>query len=197
VCVGDVGVIAEDARCLGPARYNFCAMWLLFRGVKQGLRLLIKGKGSLGSSPASSVPPSNPGGHDPRSSSSLVEDESSESRFVTAFITVTQHFGKGMRAAPDAKMDDGLMDLLMLEKANRAELFSMLQLIPNGSFVNLPGVRAIQTTEVFFTPTSGAGVINVDGENVVFNGTIRVKCLHKVLPLFVPADCPGPQFKYN
>ena len=34
---------------------------------------------------------------------------------MTAFVNSTQHFGKGMRPTPNARLDDGLMDLCYLQ----------------------------------------------------------------------------------
>ena len=38
-----------------------------------------------------------------------------ERNLMTAFVNSTQHFGKGLRATPDARLDDGLADLCFLE----------------------------------------------------------------------------------
>merc|ERR1712232_148115 len=147
--VGDVGVIAEDYRCLGPARYNAVATWGLLKGFKQAVVLDIV---------------------DARGVRYCMKGD-----FLTCFINQTQHFGKGLRAAPKARLDDGLMDLVCVKAgaATRGEMLAVLQQMPKGAHADNPNMEFIQCKEVtldFGCP----GVFNVDGEVARHDGRVRV-----------------------
>ncbi len=80
--VGDVGVIAESFRFLGPSRYDAVAVW----GVAKG-----------GGAPCKlTYTPTEPN----------VEAQVVDRKLMTAFIMCSQHFGKGLRPTPDARLDD-------------------------------------------------------------------------------------------
>ena len=52
------------------------------------------------------------------------------------FVNTTQHFGKGMRAAPAARLDDGLCDVGSIA-GSRAQSLRMFTLIKTGQHVAL------------------------------------------------------------
>ena len=54
----------------------------------------------------------------------------------TVFVNTTQHFGKGMRAAPAARLDDGLCDVGSIA-GSRAQSLRMFTLIKTGQHVAL------------------------------------------------------------
>lgn len=87
--VGDVGVVAEKFRCLGPARYDIVAVWGVAKGGGWPCKLT----------------------YELESGQRVAVDE----KLMTAFVNSTQHFGKGLRPTPNARLDDGLMDLCYLE----------------------------------------------------------------------------------
>ena len=110
---------------------------------------------------------------------------------VTVYLNNTQYFARMLRAAPRAVMDDGKMDVLMLERGSRSELLAMFLVMGSGAHVGAKGVRYLQEEEVWLKPGEGRGVINVDGEIVEFEGELTVRCKRKVLPIMMESQWRG------
>ena len=111
--------------------------------------------------------------------------------FVTVYINNTQHFAQSLRAAPRAVLDDGKMDVLMLERGSRSLLFALFLLMGSGAHVGGEGVRYLQEEEVLMRPDEGRGVIGIDGEIVEFEGEFTVKCQRKILPIMMESVWKG------
>ena len=88
-----------------------------------------------------------------------------------------------LRAAPHAVLDDGKMDVLMLEKGSRSLLLALFVLLAREAHVGGEGMRYLQEEKVWMRPSEGRGVIGVDGQIVEFEGEFTVQCMKKVLPL--------------
>lgn len=85
-------------------------------------------------------------------------------------------------AAPSARMDDGLFDLVALKAgvATRGELLAILQQTPKGSHAGHPQVKMVQLKYAKFEFES-PGVFNVDGEITKHDGCVEVSCCEKQL----------------
>lgn len=57
-------------------------------------------------------------------------------------------YGGGMQIAPDAAPDDGLLDIVVVEKTSRAELLRQLPGLFSGRHVNHPKVRIVRAASV-------------------------------------------------
>jgi len=167
--VGDVGVVAEGWRCLGPSRYDLCALWGVAKA--QAEHLQVKS------------------GH-----SVLVN-----ATCTTAFVNHTQYFGQGLRAAPHARLDDGLMDVVVVQPMTRDDMLKLFQLLPDGNHVNDPSVVSRQLQQAVFKPRSRRGVLNIDGEIYPRNGPFTVTVLPKLMRIFVPVNALalGPGVKHD
>jgi len=86
----------------------------------------------------------------------------------TCAVCNGQFFGGGMRVAPDASPDDGLLDVIVIGDAPKREIMKSMQQIYTGAHVNSPHVKVFRGKSVIATPveaTGGAPVyIEVDGE---------------------------------
>jgi len=68
---------------------------------------------------------------------------------TTAFFNATQHFGKGHRACPHAKLDDGLMDVLIAEGGlSRSALLKVFKQLPRGAHMDNAGVNYFQVRQI-------------------------------------------------
>ncbi len=83
----------------------------------------------------------------------------------------TQHTGAGMRIAPRARLDDGLLDLIIVPKLSRARLLTLMHRIPSGRHLGAPELRYRQVSKfelVAEKADNGPGGescrLNVDGE---------------------------------
>jgi diacylglycerol kinase (ATP) len=88
----------------------------------------------------------------------------------------TQHTGAGMRIAPRARLDDGLLDLLIVSELSRARLLTLMWRIPSGRHIEVPELRYRQVSGFELLAGKGRGrpgrdgwCLNVDGE--ILRGT--------------------------
>ena len=88
----------------------------------------------------------------------------------------TVHTGTGMKMAPKAKMDDSLMDLLLVKAGSRWDLLQLFPLIFSGGHIHSPLVTYLQVPE-FELQTNQEMLLNLDGEIL---GTSP--CKVKVIP---------------
>ncbi len=87
----------------------------------------------------------------------------------TCAVCNGQFFGGGMRVAPDASPDDGLLDVIIMQHAPKAGVLKSLKEIQTGTHVKNPNVKVFRAKTVIATPveaTAGAPVhIEADGES--------------------------------
>lgn len=86
----------------------------------------------------------------------------------TCAVCNGQFFGGGMRVAPNASPDDGLLDVIVIGDAPRREVLKAMSEFSTGQHVNNPNVKVFRAKSVIATPveaTQGAPVlIEADGE---------------------------------
>jgi diacylglycerol kinase (ATP) len=63
------------------------------------------------------------------------------------FVTVANGptYGGGMRIAPDARLDDGILDLVFVRKVSRVKLLRVFPKVYSGEHVHLPEVEILRT----------------------------------------------------
>jgi len=109
-------------------------------------------------------------------------------RISTVAIANGQHFGGGMRVAPDARPDDGVFDVIIMGGATRAEALADMKLIYTGEHVNLPHVRVVRGAKVIAVPvaeTKGRPVLlEMDGESAG-----RLPATFEILPRALNLRC--------
>ena len=75
----------------------------------------------------------------------------------------TIHTGKGMKMAPHAKLDDGLLDLIIVKKAGRIKFLKMFPKIFTGKHIEDPIVEYQQVKKFCIYPER-KNILNIDGE---------------------------------
>jgi YegS/Rv2252/BmrU family lipid kinase len=76
-----------------------------------------------------------------------------------------RYFGAGMLVAPGARMDDGLLDVVVWKGFGVVDLALRKRCLYDGSHVSLPNTRVLRAREVEVEPAGGARVLlDVDGE---------------------------------
>ncbi len=93
------------------------------------------------------------------------------------------HTGKGMRAAPKAQMDDGLIDLIAIKSLSRSKLISLFSKIFSGKHINDPSVDYRQIKELSLV-TNQTMTLNLDGE-VKGKSPMIVSVVNKAIELIV------------
>ena len=95
----------------------------------------------------------------------------------------TMYTGKGMKMAPLARLDDGLMDLLIVRKAGRIKLLRMFPKIFSGKHIADPIVEYRQVRKFSIYPEEHS-TLNIDGE--IFGCTpVKVEILEKEIDVLV------------
>ncbi len=89
-----------------------------------------------------------------------------EERLTALSVCNGRYFGGGMKVAPDARMDDGLFDVVVWEGLGIADLVVKRPMLYDGTHVRLPNTRVLRGKVVEAEPMNGAPVhLDVDGEN--------------------------------
>ncbi|MCF8429035.1 MAG: diacylglycerol kinase family lipid kinase [Bacteroidia bacterium] len=86
-----------------------------------------------------------------------------DKEFCLMLACNTRYTGKGMLAAPFAKLNDGLIDFIIIKKASRFRLLMMLPKVFNGNYLNSSLVKLVQTNHIKIE-TKTPKIINIDGE---------------------------------
>ena len=95
----------------------------------------------------------------------------------------TIHTGKGMRMGPLAKLDDGLIDLIIVRKVSRIRLLRLFPKIFSGAHIGDPGVDYRQVEAFNITPEEDSP-LNIDGE-IIGSTPFKVRMLPKAVEVLV------------
>ncbi|MFM7830682.1 MAG: diacylglycerol/lipid kinase family protein [Planctomycetaceae bacterium] len=98
-----------------------------------------------------------------RSAIVTLDQQTLHGQFLFAVACNTRFAGHRMLLAPDARCDDGLLDVLLLRPTSRWNLLKVFQGIADGSHRNLPGIEYHQARSVTIQ-TSDPDPLNLDGE---------------------------------
>jgi YegS/Rv2252/BmrU family lipid kinase len=99
-------------------------------------------------------------------------------------------YGGGMRAAPDALLDDGLLDVVVLESLSKLKfLTKVLPKVFTGAHVQLPSVHVYRATEVEIS-SDRPFTMYADGDPIG-DLPVRVRAVHGAVSVLVPADFAG------
>jgi diacylglycerol kinase (ATP) len=74
-----------------------------------------------------------------------------EGKVMFAVVNNLPRFGGGMRIAPDARVDDGLLDLVIVKEVPKPVLLAIFPKVYNGKHVSHPAVRMARTTRAEIT----------------------------------------------
>ena len=77
-----------------------------------------------------------------------IDGEPLEVAGSSVVIANSAYYGKGMKVAPAASVDDGLLDVIGFDAPNRRALLQAFRKVYDGGHVDLPGVHALRGTRV-------------------------------------------------
>ena len=113
----------------------------------------------------------------------VIDDKTFSDAFTFIVACNSIHIGKGMKMAPYAKLDDGLIDLLVVDaNISRRRLFTVLPKLFDGTHVNEPEVTYYQASS-FSILSDTDDILNIDGE-LVGNTPITVTMLKHSVKMF-------------
>jgi len=182
-CVAGVGLDAEVARrankiprwLRGNGGYALTLIPTIFRFAPFPMKILTAAE-SAGPSGAS-----NPG-------ESMSEDRnwtlrSNQPTLLAAFAN-TPLYGGGMKIAPHAKMDDGLLDLCIVDAVNPFKLFCMFPTVYSGRHLQIREVEYFQAARIL-VETERPLDIYADGE-FVGQTPAEISVQHPALTVLTP-----------
>jgi diacylglycerol kinase (ATP) len=88
--------------------------------------------------------------------------------YMVGAIANGRIFGKGMKVAPEASLNDGMFDLVLVRKMKKLEFFRNVFRIYTGTHLSHPKISLIRGTKIEVTPADIEEkiLIEVDGEQV-------------------------------
>jgi len=97
-----------------------------------------------------------------------------ETRAVIVTVANSAQFGNGARIAPGALVDDGELDLVVVEERSRLVTLAHLPRLFNGSVARMPGctIRRMRTGTI---ESDRPMTFHVDGEPVAGGGSLRFR----------------------
>ncbi len=105
-------------------------------------------------------------------------------RIMVAAFANAPMYGGGMKIAPHAKLDDGLLDVCVVHNMNKLKLFCLFPTIYLGRHLSIPQVKYFQT-ERLRVETDHPTDVYADGEYVC-RTPIEVSVVRKALRVIVP-----------
>jgi len=120
-------------------------------------------------------------------------DPPGERRAFTAFTIGacnSKAYGGGMRAAPGALLDDGLLEVVVLESVSKFRFLTrILPKVFSGKHVHEPGVRVFQAQEVAVS-CERPFTMYADGDPIG-ELPVRVRALRGAVTMLTPATAPA------
>jgi YegS/Rv2252/BmrU family lipid kinase len=108
-----------------------------------------------------------------------------ETKFMFVIGCNSIHVGKGMKMAPKAKIDDGLVDIIVVESGiSRLRLLSVLPKLYKGTHIFEPEVKYFQSDTFSLIPDN-KDVLNIDGQ-IIGNTPIKVQVIPQTIEIFAP-----------
>ena len=101
-------------------------------------------------------------------------------------ISNSRYTGKDFLMAPSAKLDDGLLDITLLNKLSRGKVLQCLPKIFTGAHGTMKEVEMFQAKQIKIK-TSVPKILTPDGQ-LMGSTPIEVKCLPRALEVFTKAD---------
>ena len=98
-----------------------------------------------------------------RSARLVIDGEESYDNFLFSIACNTKHTGRGMKMAPKSKLNDGLLDLVLVRNASRVKLLKMFPKVFDGSHIHDPIVEYYQVKAFSIIPEQNE-ILNLDGE---------------------------------
>lgn len=104
-------------------------------------------------------------------------------RVLSVVVANGGYFGGGMRIAPEAKLDDDLLDVIIVGDFGKLELLSVFSRVYKGTHLTLPKVRLEKGTEVRIESPQKF-LLHADGE-LLGEGPVFFSILPRALSLVV------------
>ncbi|XP_023731380.1 sphingosine kinase 2 isoform X1 [Lactuca sativa] len=198
--IADVDIESEQYRWMGSARMDFYGLQRIIRLRKyNGCISFVPAPGfedvgeasNLGVESISMEPPISQqhGYHGPKVDLGNSIWRKVNGPFISIWLHNVPWGAENTMAAPNAKFDDGYLDLIVMRDCPKLALISLMSEMSNGHYVKSPHVLYIKVKAVVLEPGSRTsdstkeGIIDSDGE-VLARGKGTYKCHLKSLMVY-------------
>jgi len=113
----------------------------------------------------------------------IIDGKNIEGQYGFFLACNTMYTGNGMKMAPDAKIDDGYLDILIAKKIGRLKLISLFAKVFKGNHISDPAI-AYYRAKKFSIITSSHDQLIIDGQNIGYT-PIQAKVLSEQLDIFI------------
>ena len=110
-----------------------------------------------------------------------------ETETILVAVALGTTYGAMFRLAPEARLDDGLFDVVWSEEVNRAEVMGLIPAALGGTLLKRPKVHWARAREVE-VELAGEAPAHVDGEILPPTRTFRARVLPGALRVLAPHD---------
>ena len=119
-----------------------------------------------------------------------IDGETVDLEVESVVVANGRYFGGGMRVAPDAELDDGLFDVVVVAAMSRARSITSMPSLYRGSHVRRPGVEVHRGRVVRIEHRDRPLLFDVEGEQV---GTTpaTITCLPGAIALLAGTNTKG------
>ena len=114
------------------------------------------------------------------------EDKNYDEKFTFILGSLTKFTGSAMKMAPKAKLDDGLIDILIVRDATRTQMLNLFPKIFTGDHINSDILEYRQVDSYSIIPDEH-DPLNLDGETIG-STPINVKVLRESLEVYTSED---------
>ena len=150
--VTDILILAEKMRFLKSIRYNIASLFYIFTAKSRKIKLLVD------------------------------ENIVLNNDYLFILICNTIHTGKGMKAAPKAKFNDGLLDIISVNsKISFLQLIKLFIQIFSGKHINSKFVNYSTAKQVQLEPVDNE-ILNIDGDAKGYT-PVKIEVLEKRLKI--------------
>jgi diacylglycerol kinase family enzyme len=94
----------------------------------------------------------------------LDDAEVIETQIAVLAVCIGKYFGAGMMVAPEAEIDDGLFDVVIVEHASKLELIGVLSRAYSGGHTTSRLCTIRPARSVAIVPVGPAALAEIDGE---------------------------------
>ena len=118
-----------------------------------------------------------------RKATVTIDNQEIMDNFLFILILNTIHTGKGMKAAPLAKLNDGLLDIVILKSSiTKLELLFLLPKLFTGKHILSKKIEYIQAKEISIFPDKEE-ILNIDGD-MRCNTPVTISVIPQSLTIF-------------
>ena len=101
-----------------------------------------------------------------RQANVIIDEMEFDKKFAFIIVCNTIHIGKGMKMAPQAILNDGRMDIILIEDDfSKVELLKLFPTLFAGDHIKNNKVNYLQATSLVLKPKKD-DILNIDGEHI-------------------------------